>query len=55
MMPASFENITKTNHVTLNICSRILDRISNTGLSSQIHYFCRLIFRKQRIDRTLIT
>ena len=46
-MPASLQNIIKTNHITFDIRVRILYGITHSSLGRQIHYNVRTIRGKE--------
>ena len=49
IVAASFKNIVESYDVTLYVNIRILNTIAYTRLSSQIHNYIKLIFRKQAV------
>ncbi|MBV6389860.1 MAG: hypothetical protein JNIBNLAF_01511 [Nitrosomonas europaea] len=50
VMTATFENMSKTNDVAVNIGKRVFNRIAHPGLGCQIHHPLRLVSFKTGFD-----
>ena len=51
MMPASFQNLVKSDQVRMNIGIRMIDRITHPRLRRQVHYDLRFLLFKQFAKR----
>jgi hypothetical protein len=50
-MPTSFENIVETNDVALNIHIRVINAITYSCLSCEVHDNVKLVFLEQFVDQ----
>lgn len=53
-MPAGLQNIVEPNHIGLDISIRVLNRIPNSSLRSQVHYNIKVILSKELINKSLV-
>ena len=54
VMPTSFENIVETNDVALNIHIRVINAITYSCLSCEVHDNVKLVFLEQFVDQFAI-
>ena len=54
MMPASLQDVVEPDHVALDIGVRVLDAITDTSLSRQIHDDIEVVFLEDAVDEGLV-
>ena len=54
MMPAGLQDVVEPDHVALDVRIRILDAITDTGLSGKVHNDIELVFIEEAIDESLV-
>ncbi len=55
IMPASFQNIEKANHIAVDVSTRVFDGIAHTRLRGKVNDNFRSVVREQPVHSLLIS
>ena len=50
MVPAGLQNVVEPDHVALDVSIRVLDAITDTGLSGKVHNDIEVVFLEEAVD-----
>ena len=54
-MPARLQDVVKPNHIALDVRIRVLDAITDTGLSGEVHDDIEMVFLEEAVDENLVS
>ena len=54
VQPAAFEDVQRPDDVAVDVRVRVLERVANSGLGTEMHDSVELVFDKQRLHRRTI-